>query len=180
MESPVLIDESGPIRYDWHEIKLLFVAGAGVTDIARSITKDQPELLDRVSNTIQQRCGRDEWAKLRADAISLIQERPPTSKNNSTVIERLASPNVIQMAQNIFAARKHSYLERTSLFGDQASKRLVETEVQSLEEASLKAKLFEPVHNMMKTVHGLDAKEGSTNLQVNVLSDWAGKYPSVE
>ena len=80
----------------------------------------------------------------------------------------------------IFSARKRKYLDRTSLFGDQASEKLTETPVESLHDASLRAKLFEPVHNIMKTVHGLDAKEGSTNLQVNLLSNWAGQMPVVE
>lgn len=177
MTNPILIDEAGPIRYDWPQIKLLYVAGAGVTDLARSLTIDQPDEFDRVRAAVAQRAHREEWLEIRDAGLKMTQNRPEGSKNNVSALERPLSQNVQILAQNIFAERKKLYIERTTGFIDRASKRLEERKVATLEDAAMAAKLFEPVHAIARDVHGLNAKEGTHNLQVNILSDWAGKLP---
>jgi len=165
------------IRCDWPAIKLLYVAGNGVTDIARSLTKDSPAECSRIRATIAQRCKREDWPALRKAGLQLAQDRPPGSKGNDSVSDSILSPDVTKAAGNLFALRKDAYRERTTRFIDRASVQLDRRPIDSLEDAALAGKLFQPVHEIARDIHGLNAKEGSHNLQINFLSDLAGKIP---
>ncbi len=167
------------IRYDWPSIKLLYVAGAGVTEIARSLTRDRPDDFARIRGTIAQRCTRDRWPALRTAGLQLTQDRPQGSKGNDSVSDKIMSQNVTMAAANLYAARKDSYRERTSRFIDRASLQLDQRPIESLEDASRAGKLFQPVHELARDIHGLNAKEGSHNLNVNILSQWTDMIPEL-
>lgn len=173
----ILLDDQGPIRYDWQGIKLLYVAGASVTDIARSLTADCPEYFVRVQNTVSVKVKRDEWQSIKDRALSLAETRKSNSLAHKDQGPRALSEGVMLSAANILASRKTAYRERTSKFIDRASIELEKRPIESLEDASLAGKLFDPIHELARDIHGLHAKEGSHSLQVNVLSNWAGKIP---
>lgn len=165
--SDSLVDENGIIRYDWPEIRLLFVGGSTVADIARSLTVDCPDSYDTVSNTIYTRARRDEWAETSRQVAKLAESRPRASVNGSSEL----STTVQTMAQNIAIERKKSYIDRTSGFIDKASKLLEDRPLQTLEDAAMAGKLFDPVHQIAKDIHGLNAREPVAALQVNILSE---------
>ena len=174
---PIIVDDQGPIRYDWPNLKLLYVGGAGVADIARALTVEFPDHFERVQNTINRRSAREEWPKVREDSANLIRMRPESSKNNVSLLERPMSQNVLTTAANTRSVRKERYLNSTSAFIDKAAQQLDNHPISSLADAALAAKLMEPVHAIAKDVHGLNAKDGSNAVQVNILSEWAGSGP---
>jgi hypothetical protein len=176
-EIPAVIDGYGPIRYDWPRLKLLYVGGASNTDIARSITTDFPEHFERVRAAINQRSCREEWPKLREESVTLVNSRSGLSKNNDSPLQPPSSQNVITTAANTASVRKNRYLEITSKFIDRAASQLESHPVESLADAALAAKFMLPVHEIAKDVHGLNGKDGSNQVQVNILSDWAGSGP---
>ena len=176
---PGLSDEVGPIRYDWQTIKLLYISGASSTDIARSLTLDCPDAMNRVRNTICKRGERDGWKEIREAGLKLTQNRPANSMNNDSRLESALSQSVESIAQNVYSARKSRYLDITTRFVDRSATALDNRSINNLEEAAMAAKLMEPVHAIAKDVHGLNAKEGTHNLQVNFLSDFSGQIPEV-
>lgn len=173
----IIIDESGPIRYDWPGIKLLYVAGAGCSEIAHSMTAQTTHLFERVRAAIAQRCSVDEWPKLREAGLKLSESRPVGSKNNDSLSDRLLSRNITATAGGCLAARKNRYLDITSKFIDRASDQLDKREISSLEQAALAAKLMQPVHEIAKDVHGLNSKDGVNQVNVNILSQWTDSGP---
>lgn len=177
---PSFVDESGPIRYDWPSIKLLYASGAGVSEIAHSMSKDFPEQFKRIRAAIAQRCSLDEWPKIREAGQALAHSRPAGSKNNDSLSVLPPSHNVTAIAQNLQSARKSRYLEVTSKFIEKASNHLEGHPIQCLADAAMAAKLFAPVHEIAKDVHGLNGKDGQNLLQVNVLSQWAGGIPVID
>lgn len=170
-QSPILVDEAGPIRYNWPEIKLLYVSGASCTDIARGLTKDCPDHTNRARSAIAQRCCRDGWPEIRDAGKKFMETRPINAKNHDSRFQPSLLQDGARMAANVFADRKNSYLERASSFVDKSSKLLDDREINNLEEAALAAQLFDPVHKIAKDVHGLNVKEPAAALQVNFLSD---------
>jgi hypothetical protein len=158
------------IRYDWPAIKLLYVAGAGVTEIARSLAGDRPEDNVRIRATVAQRCKREDWPALRSKGLQLAQDRPPGSKGNDSVSDKMMSQHVT-IAAGLLADRKNAYCERTSRFIDRASLQLDQRPIESLEDASQAGKMFQPVHVLARDIHGLNAKEPAAALQVNFLGN---------
>lgn len=162
-----LSDQQGVIRYDWPGIQLLFTAGCSPADIARSLTQDCPDNYDTVRKTVAQRSSRYEWTKTADEAKKLVSANPSSIYNKTKEL----SSSVVGLAQNIALERKKSYLDRTSGFIDRASKLLEDRPLESLEDAAMAGKLFDPVHQIAKDVHGLNAREPVAALQVNILSD---------
>lgn len=170
-------DRQGVIRYDWSSIKLLYVGGASHSDIAHGLTIDCPEHFDRARAAIAQASSRDDWPSLRELSNTLVQSRVNAHKSNDSTLNRVESHLVTQTAASTYAARKNRYLDVTSRFIDRASDQLEKREIESLEQAALAAKLMQPVHEIARDIHGLNAKEGAGQVQVNILSDWAGGIP---
>lgn len=166
-----------PLRYDWPEIKLMYVAGASAADIARALTQTQPDAFRRVQNTILQACGRGEWNKLREKAVKLTESRPEGSKNNVSTLSPPSSTNVIAMAQNILSARKNKYLDVMTEAIERGSLAVKRASLDTLEDVAMTFKLAEPMHAIAKDVHGLNAKDSVQAMQVNFLSDFAGALP---
>lgn len=177
---PGIVDDAGPIRYDWPSIKLLYVGGASVTDIARSLTKDYPDHFTRIQNTISVRAQRDEWKKVRDSALELLALRPESSRGNDSTLSPVMSKDVMSMAANTASVRKNRYLDVTTEAIDRAASTLKDRPINTLEEAAMAFKLMEPVHALARDVHGLSAKDGANQVQVNILSQWAGGIPEEE
>jgi isocitrate/isopropylmalate dehydrogenase len=168
MDSPIIADELGPIRYDWPNIQLLFTAGASPADIAKALTKDCPDQYDVVRNTVAKRSQRYEWGQIAEDARKLASSEPRAisaiAKSNSAL-----STNVLAGAANVFAERKSRYLEVTTDFVDRSVSKLKDHPINNLADASVAAKLMEPVHKIAVDIHGLNAKDSPAALQVNFL-----------
>jgi hypothetical protein len=177
MTDPILFDQQGPIRYDWPSIKLLYVGGASHSDIATALTKNQPDLFDRVRAAIAQSSSRDDWPSLRQLSIDVVQSRPDAVPNNHNTVSRLKSHDVTLLAASTHSARKNRYLDITSKFLDRAATTLDQRRVDTLEQAAMAAKLMQPVHEIARDIHGLSSKDGVNQVNVNILSQWAETGP---
>lgn len=163
-----LSDEIGVIRYDWSQLKLLYVSGVGCTDLAKSLTKDCPEEFNRVRGAISMQCHREEWEKIRESGRAIISQQPSTTKNNgSTQLQNVAT----DLAASVFAHRKNSYLDKTTLKVDQAAEILAKQPLNDMEDVHLAFKQFEPVHRMAVDLHGLNAKDSPAALNVSFLGN---------
>lgn len=170
-----LVDRQGPIRYDWSGIQLLWTAGASAADIAKSLTQDFPEQYDIVRNTVAKRAQRHEWHQTAKEAQKLVSANPSSFYNKP----RELSASVLATSVNIASERKKNYVDRVAGFLDKSSKLLEDRPLESLEDAALAGKLMEPVHNIARDIHGLNAREPVAALQVNFLSD-PGTWKQVE
>lgn len=168
MDSPILTDELGPIRYDWPSIQLMFSTGVSPIDIARALTKDCPDSLETVRKTIAKRSQRYEWGKMVEEARKLISSHPDAISEVDRA-RSAVSPSVVQSAVNVYSERKSRYLEATTQFVDRAVGTLATRDVSSLEAAAVSAKLMEPIHKLAVDIHGLNAKDSPAALQVNFL-----------
>ncbi|MCE0483114.1 MAG: hypothetical protein LV479_02625 [Methylacidiphilales bacterium] len=168
---------STTIRYDWPSLKLLYVGGASHTDIAHALTKDCPEEFDRVRAAIAKASSRDDWPALRNASQTIVSARPEASPLNDSTLSHLPSQSVTKVAAECFSARKSRYLDVTSGFIDRAATQLRQRGIDSLESAALAAKLMLPVHELARDIHGLNAKESGNQVNVNILSEWAGGDP---
>jgi hypothetical protein len=147
----------------------LFTAGVSAADIAKSLTKTCPDAYLTVRKTIATRSQRYEWAKVAEDARKLVSSEP-RAISDVFRSQNAMSPNVVAYAANIASERKNRYLDVTTGFIDKAVTKLQEHPIESLQDASVAAKLMEPVHKIAVDVHGLNAKESPASLQVNILS----------
>lgn len=162
--SETLVDEVGIIRYDWEEIKALYVANISPTEIARSLTKECPESFSTVQNTIHTRASRNDWQLLRDKASKLVSGDPDANLG----VSKIARPSLIS---SVLAERRGRYLDITSKKLDETATALENTPINSLEQSAMAFKLLEPAHKIAVDVHGLNARESAAALQVNILSD---------
>jgi hypothetical protein len=86
------------------------------------------------------------------------------------------SQNVTTAAGNLYAARKNAYLDVTAKFIDRAATQLDRRAIDSLEDAALAGKLFLPVHELARDIHGLNARESANQVNVNILSEMTPEW----
>lgn len=177
MNEVIVIDESGPVRYNWPEIKLLYMGGATAQQIANALSAGNPESTETIRAAIAKQSSRNDWPSELASITQKVSEAKngrqylPDGQNNTQ------SLSVTEASVTLASERKARYLEITSKFADRAAKTLDQRQIDTLEDAAMAAKLFQPVHELARDIHGLNGKDVGNQVQVNILSDWANKVP---
>lgn len=166
-----IANEQGVIRYDWPNIQLLWTAGATAADIARSMTRDCPEEYDKVRNTVAVRAARNEWAKTAEDARKLVSGQTRAITDGFQKTRNALSTDVIGQAANIALQHKNAYVSRVSAWGDKVSSVLEQQQVTTMDQVQTTAIQLKPAHDILKDIHGLNARENSTQVNFNMLSD---------